>query len=220
MSAVQFRGAVFDLDGTLIDSMPFFFQALAEALSRRGAAPDQQYFLRWHGQRQPMELLLKHHGLQDVDRTAFLDEFGSNFTNRVRESVQWIPQAEELLQNLRDAGVPMGVLTNAPPRHLEAANFRLGLDRYCGALVTPADVGFKSKPAPDGLLHTVQRLGLTAAQCIYVGDQHFDLLAARNAGTGCIFLRSQYSGPTDIRPDFEFTSILDVRTLFGGLHGV
>ena len=95
------------------------------------------------------------------------------------------PGAEELLTELGGSGAIIGVVTSK--RHVSARNTlrAAGLDGHLPLLVAMEDTAVH-KPNPEPLLLALQRLGVRAADCVYVGDAVVDVLAARAAGIASI----------------------------------
>lgn len=99
--------------------------------------------------------------------------------------------AMDLLTFLK--GHPTGVITNSWRSYLDAIHRKLAIYDHLTEIVTADDMGDLCKPHPHGLLLTADRLGADPATSVYVGDQIFDLEAARAAGMTACLIRGPHS---------------------------
>lgn len=190
---MRYAAVLFDLDGTLIDSMPLFRDATAASLQKYNAALDEKFFWHWHAHRLPFEDLFRHHALSGLEPESFRKALDGLFLDLVRKNVSWSDGAEDVLLHLQSLGIPTGLVTNASSAYVDSVDAKLALRRFCNVVVTSDSPGSKPKPQPDGLLFAARQLGLHPTSCLYVGDQMFDMLAARNANMSACFLRSAHS---------------------------
>ena len=176
------KAVLFDLDGTLIDSMALFRQSVADAIARHGASLQPEYFLTWHAGRLPWEDLLKEYTIDLTQQSDVQDYSKERFQELLRTQIGWMPGAEELLTHVRVAGIPTGIVTTAFNTFVDAVNQKLSIRSLIDLFITAEDVGHKGKPNPYGLLLAAERLGIKPTNAIYIGDQPFDVLAANAAG--------------------------------------
>jgi HAD superfamily hydrolase (TIGR01509 family) len=99
---------------------------------------------------------------------------------RYREAVQPLPGARELLQQLNRANVPYAIATSGEPEGLRTVPERLGVGPGV-PVITRREVQ-RAKPDPDLFLAAAQKLNVSIARALVVGDSVWDLLAARRAG--------------------------------------
>ena len=138
--------------------------------------------------------------------------------------------APAFLRKLVDAGLRVGVLTNAPEGNVQAANERLALFDLVARdhIVNEPDLqamGMAQKPAPDGLHLLAERLAFDVAGAIYVGDSRADLQAGSGAGICTIAIEANYSraellslGATDTFQAFTELSIDRLRDTLRQFH--
>ncbi|WP_270934070.1 phosphoglycolate phosphatase [Falsiroseomonas oryzae] len=188
------RLAVFDLDGTLVDSAPDIHAALdrmAAARSLPGYTRAEVLGMIGDGARMLVERALAARGqpFDPAAHDAFLADYGANATVETR----LFPGIPEALARLESEGWRIAVCTNkpaAPARDLLAS---LGLlDRL--AALAGGDSFAVRKPHPAHLLETVAAAGGTPAASVMIGDHHNDIRAARGAGIPCVFVGWGY-GP-------------------------
>ncbi|MDA1194969.1 MAG: HAD family phosphatase [Planctomycetota bacterium] len=179
--AVHPQGALlFDLDGTLVDTVPLWLDAFEFALRAHGVEMDRPQFIERVYQRAgSLPALLESLGIGErlAPLRALRDD---HYVALLAERAGWLPGAVELL-----AAVPhkrLGIVTNSWRRYVTTLDARLGVLARVGCLLAAEDAGARTKPAPDPLLAAAAQLGAEAAHCVYVGDQHHDLVAARAAG--------------------------------------
>jgi HAD superfamily hydrolase (TIGR01509 family) len=173
-------GFLFDLDGTLVDSVYQHVLAWYEAMQESGIELPVWRIHRQIGMSGGLMLnavsretgrKLAHdevERLQARHREAFL---------RTVDSLRPLPGAQELLDRLAAARVPHAIATSG---RLASASYALKLLKLHSdvPVITRDDVRY-AKPDPDVFLAAAQRLGLTPNQCVVVGDSVWDLLAAR-----------------------------------------
>lgn len=181
------KAAIFDLDGTLVDSAPDITHAVNRMLADRGAPAQQVPFIETlvgEGARALVAKLHRALGLpqEDVDRDTrvYLDYYAA----RPVVDSRLYADAATALPALRTAGIRLGVCTNKPQALAEQVLDRLGLLGDL-SVVVGADTTPHVKPDPRPLLHTLDALGVTAGEAIYVGDTGIDLACARAAGVPC-----------------------------------
>ncbi len=209
------RAIVFDLDGTLLDSMTAVPHAYVQAIRELGG-PDlsaQEVVAEWH--RGPTPVILAHflqRAITDGDLDHFYDRMAAATT-----STRPFPGIPGLLQALRDDGNALAVYTSATRRGTDATLARTGLSAYFAVVVTGDEVT-RPKPAPDGLLDTCRLLGVPVAATAYVGDAETDLRCAAAAGATPVHAR--WSSHTDSTAGFSHVAQRpgDVLTVLAGIR--
>jgi HAD superfamily hydrolase (TIGR01509 family) len=173
---------VFDLDGTLVDSVYQHVLAWREALEREGISLAVWRIHRRIGMSGGLlvNALLRETGLPVTrEQTSRLRQLHAEAYARLVEQVRPLPGARELLEHLTRAGVPWAIATSG---WLESALPAVELLGVGGEvpLVTRDQVEH-AKPDPDLFLTAAQRLGVSIESSAVVGDSVWDLLAARRA---------------------------------------
>lgn len=201
---------LFDLDGTLVDSVPDLAAATDEMLRRLGRTPAGEAQVRlWVGNGAAMLVRRALAGGTDPDRLAALDDqdlelaLGVFFDayqqcngahSRVYEGVS------PLLETLRAQSVRLGVVTNKPARFTGPLLERMGLAGHFDIMVSGDTLATK-KPDPAPLIHAVQTLGSSVESSLMVGDSINDILAARAAGMPVVAVSYGYNHGRDIRDE-------------------
>ena len=172
------RVVLFDLDGTLIDSLPMTFTAFQDALEP------------FVGRRPPVAEILERFGPADQEIVA--DWVGAEHAadavrllyasyDRQLAGVKPFPGIPEILDALEGEGRRLGLVTGRGRPSTEVILAALGwTDRF--AVTLTGDEIPNPKPAPDGLRVALERLGAAPADAVYVGDTDKDTRAARAAG--------------------------------------
>lgn len=188
---------VFDLDGTLVHTLPDIAAALARVLAARDLpVPDAEAVRRMIGDGARMLIVrtLRASGEQPEEarvealHRAFLEDYEAN---ACVDSAPF-PQVPEILERLRAAGHPMGVCTNKPHGSTVALLSALGLHARFDAVVG-GDLLPWRKPDPRHLRAVLDALAPgDGTRGVMIGDSRNDLLAARGAGLPCILVRHGY----------------------------
>jgi HAD superfamily hydrolase (TIGR01509 family) len=180
---------LFDLDNTLVDrDLAFLAWACWFAGERLSLVDDAaagivarlvELDAGGYGPRPAMFQSVKE---QFPDLSGAVEEFVAAFTAELRMHLPPIdPTAEQLLEALRDAGTPWGIVTNGSPTQLLKIE-KVGLDARAACVVVSEIVGLR-KPDPLIFRMAAERLGVTPSEVLFVGD-HPDLDIAGAAGVG------------------------------------
>ena len=174
---------LFDLDGTLVDSVYQHVLAWQDALDRMGIELAVWRIHRKIGMSGGLfaNALLRETGravtAEEADRLRVLH--GEAYASRA-EQVRPLPGARELLEHLTRVGVPWAIATSG---YIESARPTLeGLGVPETTPVVTRDQVAHAKPDPDLFLAAAERLGVDIGRAIVVGDSVWDLLASRRAG--------------------------------------
>lgn len=177
-----FEGLVFDLDGTLVDSMPAHFEAWCEALAAHGAAgifgEDIFYAMGGRPGHDIVNDLNGEHGLRldpDVVLLSKREAFGRNLHK--------VTLYEEVVDFLRHhAGkVPIAVATGSHRLGAERTLQAVGLSDLIDEVVTSDDVA-NGKPAPDIFFEAASRIEIAPEKCVAFEDAPAGIIAAQAAG--------------------------------------
>ena len=176
------RTLVFDLDGTLVDSVPDLADAARRMLARRGlptVSDAEVTAMVGDGAAVLVRRVFAHRGTVPDD--AAQGEFLADYTAHAADRTLPYPGVADGLSRLRDAGWRLAVCTNKPvepARHLLAG---LGLLGHFVA-ITGGDSFAVRKPDPDHVRQTLALAGGTAPRAVMVGDSAHDITAGRGAG--------------------------------------
>jgi HAD superfamily hydrolase (TIGR01509 family) len=175
---------LFDLDGTLVDSVYQHVLAWREALERSGISLAVWRIHRRIGMSGGLfvNALLRETGQASVPREQAerAREYHANAYARLVDQVRPLPGARELLTYLTDAGVPWAIATSGRMESARPALEMLGVNEDSAAIVTRDQVRH-AKPDPDLFLAAARQLGVEIADSVVVGDSVWDLLAAQRA---------------------------------------
>jgi beta-phosphoglucomutase len=193
------RAVLWDLDGTLVDSVEEHWQAWRETVEADGLAVTRERFRETFGQRNDA-ILARWFG--DAVAPERRRAIGHAKEARYRELVAAgglapLPGAAEWVRRLARAGWRQAVASSAPRLNVDVVVRALGLSEFFGALVAAEDV-VHGKPAPDVFLAAAARLEVPAAGCVVVEDAAAGIEAARRAGMRNIGIGSPGFAPADV----------------------
>lgn len=178
------RAAIFDLDGTLIDSMPLVLRAFAYALAPfRPDLDEQGIFQRLGGPPGRMLLELTGDAQKASEAMRRLGEFGFENGGLVQPFAGMLA----MLGQLRDGGLQLAVWTGRDRRTTEAILSAHGMDAFFAAVVCGDDLS-THKPHPAGLVEILTRLDLRPEEALYAGDADADVLGGAEAGVRTVLI--------------------------------
>ncbi len=187
------RCLVFDLDGTLVDSVPDLAACMNRLLASRGLAPlDVAEVAAMVGDGVHVLLNRAFAARGSVPDAAAAADYGADYAAHVADETVPYPGIADLLAAARDGGWRLAVCTNKPVALAHAVLAATGLDGYFAA-VGGGDSFPVRKPDPAHMLATLAAAGATAQRAVMLGDHRNDVLAAHGAGMPCIFAAWGYS---------------------------
>ena len=179
------RAVIFDLDGTLVDSVGEIAAGLNRALEEMGLAPLDLAAVEklvGRGVRSLVERALAQAdggALIQVDRAV--ERFEAHYAQTVGTDARLFPGVMAGVRRLAEAGVPMSVVTNKPRFFTEMLLERLEVAALMDAVVA-GDDGIRRKPHGDMLRAACEQMGSAPPETLMLGDSVNDVLAARDAG--------------------------------------
>ncbi|WP_443201005.1 phosphoglycolate phosphatase [Pseudomonas sp. CNPSo 3701] len=192
------RLVMFDLDGTLVDSVPDLATAVDRMLVELGREPvGVERVRQWVGNgarvlvRRALAGGLDHSAVGEAETEEALERFLDIYAD-CHELITLYPGVHELLEALSTAAVELAVVTNKPERFVAPLLEQVGLGGYFRWIIG-GDTLPQQKPDPAALLQVMRLAGVTAAQSLFVGDSRSDVLAARAAGVPCVAVSYGYN---------------------------
>ena len=174
--------ALFDLDGTLLDSAPDMLATVNAMRGRRGIAPMVLADIRPFVSRGARAMTGAAFPAWNGDEVAAaVPEFLDLYAAELGRHCAPFPGIPELLDALEAQGSRWGIVTNKPEDLARDLMPLLGWDARCAVLIG-GDSLAERKPHPLPLLYSAEVLGVAASQCVYVGDDRRDIESARAAG--------------------------------------
>ena len=183
---MSYQTAIFDLDGTLLDTLEDLYLATNAALKRHSLprrARDEVRMFVGNG----VEMLIRRAVPPHTDETviqAVLADFKTTYAAICEDHTRPYDGILPLLRALRQRGIRVAVVSNK----FDAATKRL-CEKYFGDLVEVAigeKAGVRKKPKPDTVFEALKELGEGADCAVYIGDSDVDIQTAENCGMECI----------------------------------
>ena len=182
---MRYDTVIFDLDGTLLDTLQDLAAAVNYALHQQGYPPRTvQEVCRFVGN--GVEKLMRRAvpaGLPEERIMAALAVFKDYYALHSNDATAPYPGIEALLDHLKARGVRMAIVSNKNDPNVKALA-RLYFPTTISMAVGEGGV-VRAKPCPDTVLHVMNTWGCDPSRVLYVGDSDVDIQTARNAGVDC-----------------------------------
>nr|WP_246589736.1 phosphoglycolate phosphatase [Marinobacterium ramblicola] len=192
---------MFDLDGTLVDSVPDLARAVDQMLGALGrVAAGEEKVRHWVGNGAAMlvrraladaveaQADAEHEEIFPVAQELFMAAYAQSNGRTSR----LYPGVDTLLEYYRAEGVPMALVTNKPGSFTHSLLDQLQLSQYFPVVVA-GDTLAQKKPSPAPLLHACDRVGTVPGRALMIGDSRVDVEAARAAGCPVICVSYGYN---------------------------
>jgi HAD superfamily hydrolase (TIGR01509 family) len=189
--AVPYRGLLFDLDGTLVDSERESAEAMARALAAElGIAITQEDRDRMIGHSWVeiyREMSARYPALTWTREQLIAATAAERSRIFASEGVTVLPGAREVIARFRH--VPLGLVTGSSREEAAQALVALGMRETFGVVIAAEDVG-SSKPSPEGYAAAARALGLEPANCVVIEESTAGIAAGVAAGARVVAVRA------------------------------
>lgn len=180
------KAVIFDLDGTLTYTLQDLWLSTNYALSQMffpTRTIDEVRRFVGNGVRRLMEQAVPD-GIDAQQFEQCFEHFRRHYVAHCQDHTCLYDGIAQLLRQLKEQGVPMAIVSNKLQAGVDELYVRYFRDTIAFAIGEQPSL--QRKPAPDMVHAALHRLGVSAAEAVYVGDSEVDLLTARNAGLPCI----------------------------------
>ena len=191
---MRFEAALFDLDGTLVDNMPFHIEAWLAFARKRGLALTAERFEREFAGKLNREIfpVLMERALGDDEVASLAEAKEAAYRALYAPHLEPLPGLVALLERLRSAGVRCAIATAGPPPNRRFVLDSLGIGAHFAAVVGAEQVA-RGKPAPDLFLAAARALGVEPAACVVFEDAVHGVTAGRAAGAAVVGVTTMMS---------------------------
>lgn len=176
---------LWDLDGVLVDSTRYHYEAYQQLLEEAGRELSFDEFRSLIGLRNETILRRLIGGLPAAEAERLADRKETLFRGRIAGNVEALPGAAELVRRLRREGFLLAIVSSTPRANIELILASLGLaDAF--SVVVGAEDAQRGKPDPEGFLVAAERLRVPPAECVVLEDAPEGIEGAKAAGMRCI----------------------------------
>ena len=205
---------LFDLDGTVVDSIELIVRAAEHAFDGRdGPRPTREEWVALIGT--PLAPMLRRWAHDEDDVKFLWDRYRAYQVEHHDRLVAPYPGVVELIRRLHDRGHPMAIVSSKVEAGIRRSLDYIGVTDCFGALIG-IEATEKHKPEPEPVLLALERLGVTATHAWFIGDSPHDIHAGRAAGVRTIGV---VTGPYDratlasAKPTHLVESLMEIEPL-------
>ncbi len=196
----MYKIVVFDLDGTLVNSLCDLANSVNKGLKMAGLPehPVQRYkkFVG-NGREKLIERAMGGAWEDNIKRSIVKSTFDAEYALHSNDNTVDYPGCADLLQRLTDAGILTAVLSNKPDEFVPAILGKIYPNhKFTEAWGQRAE--YRCKPAPDALNAILYKYGIDKRDCLYIGDSDVDVFTANNAGVTVVGVTWGFRGREEL----------------------
>lgn len=184
----MYRAVIFDLDGTLLDTLEDLRDGVNYVLALKGYPERSLAEIRSFVGNGIAKLIERSvpKGTTEVERKEVLADFRVYYTEHCRVKTGPYQGIMELLRKLKEQGILMAIVSNKNDAAVKELVKHYFSDFIKLEVAIGEREGIQKKPAPDSVYEAMRMLGVTKEEAVYVGDSDVDRATAKNAGLDCI----------------------------------
>lgn len=189
------KGAVFDLDGVILDTEFFQWQGWIEVLKPFKIFLSKEKYLDYAGKAGSIvaEQLIKEYNLDIKKEVLLAQKEKLVFEWFNKEYLRILPFAEDAIKFFVNKKIKTAIVSGGPRKETILKLERSGLRNLFEKIITGSDVS-KGKPNPDIYTFAVNKLNLSAKDCVAFEDTEYGVSSAKSAGLICIAIPNEFSG--------------------------
>lgn len=195
----MYKAIIFDLDGTLVDTLYDLADAVNEGLRQAGLPAhdiDEYKYFVGNGRDKLVQRAMGEY-YDEAKADIVRDTFDSYYAEHCNDNVSAYDGCDEMLSKLSVLGIKTGVLSNKPDEFVD----RILSNVYPDHSFTAAwgkRAQYPTKPNPTALIALMDELGVAAEDCLYIGDSDVDVYTARNAGVDMLGVEWGFRGAEEL----------------------
>lgn len=200
MKTEQRFAFIFDMDGTMIDNMPFHNRIWVQFLNEIGGQPDENTFHDQTAGKTNPEIIRMYLGQEtsDADIERYSQEKEIRYRSLYSEHLRTIPGLAAFFEKVRQRGILLGLASSAWMENIHFVLEGLGVSDYFQVIVSGEEVK-NGKPDPEIFLEAARRLEIPPAQCLVFEDASKGIEAAHHAGMDVVLVTTSMSRDQALR---------------------
>lgn len=215
------RAVIWDMDGVIVDSLPYHSRAWIHTLECRGVCMTEEEYKTFFGLRND-SLIRKKLG-EDISEDAINEiarEKEEYYHTLIEGNLKPLPGAVELIKALPDHGFHSAIASSAPKETIERLLRKLGVWQYISVDVAGKEVT-EGKPSPQIYLLAAEKLGAAPRDCVVIEDAIAGIEGAKAAGMKCLAVATTHPpeklfGADMVVETLEAVSVSDIEKLLEG----
>jgi HAD superfamily hydrolase (TIGR01509 family) len=206
------KAVLFDMDGVLVNTETFYIRALIQVLSREiGLKLTEEEVERYAGlvYVEKLRRIFEERNIR-ADPYELAEKSRRRFLQIVRGKIRLLPGAKDLIDQLRSAGIKLGIVSSSQRKVIELVLDETNLEGVFDVIIAQEDVKHL-KPSSEAYLLASRRLGLRSEDCVAIEDSSHGIISAKSAGMKCIAIAN---------PNFPVSNYKEADLVVIGLHEI
>lgn len=210
------KAVIFDMDGTLIDSQPIWYQVSTDFFQQNGFPVMMDDMIKLTGSpvAKLVDYVLQIHGQKDKERAQLITGLMDYAVSEILAAKPLMPNVKEVLAQLKQQGIKMAVASASPRNMLQGIVDSCGIAEYFDYLASAEELDY-NKPHPAVYLHAAQQLGVNPTECLAVEDSVLGMISGKAATMKTVVIPAQaeWDDPRWTLADFKLTNIAELPAL-------
>lgn len=210
------KAVIFDMDGTLIDSQPIWYQVSTDFFQKNGFPVTMDDTIKLTGSpvAKLVDYVLQAYGQKDKARVQLVTELMDYAVSEILAAKPLLPNVKDVLAQLKQQGIKMAVASASPRNMLQGIVDSCGIAEYFDYLASAEELDY-NKPHPAVYLHAAQQLGVNPTECFAVEDSVLGMISGKAASMKTVVIPAQaeLDDPRWALADFKLTNISELPAL-------
>ena len=210
------KAVIFDMDGTLIDSQPIWYQVSTDFFQKNGFPVTMDDMIKLTGSpvAKLVDYVLQAYGQKDKERAQLITGLMDYAVSEILAAKPLLPNVKDVLAQLKQQGIKIAVASASPRNMLQGIVDSCGIAEYFDYLVSAEELDY-NKPHPAVYLHAAQQLGVSVAECFAVEDSVLGMISGKAASMKTVVIPAQaeWDDSRWALADFKLANIAELPTL-------